>query len=218
MDKKVELTNIFRAELVLLSKKILNNINQSDLDEIYQFSRELHEKIMGIKLLTEHLNHEELLDMQKGISSDVVASNRQKETVDSENISRDFSEKQAEIKDSKTPSTVGQIYKNISNMEFVAKEKREMDQDIEKKVQSEQKSVVEKKMKIGINDRIAFVKHLFDGDSDKYTEVVGRLNAFESYELALNYISYEVKPKYNYWKDKDEYEFRLIQLLELKFS
>lgn len=71
-------------------------------------------------------------------------------------------------------------------------------------------------IQIGLNDRIAFVKHLFNGDSGDFNRVVSQLNTFSNEEEAKQFISKTVKPDYN-WSDKEEYETRFLEIVARKF-
>lgn len=71
---------------------------------------------------------------------------------------------------------------------------------------------------IGLNDKIAFIKHLFDGKSEDYDRVLSQLNTFESYSIAKNFIDTIVKPDYNNWEGKNEFEERFVQIIEAKFN
>lgn len=71
---------------------------------------------------------------------------------------------------------------------------------------------------LGLNDRIAFEKHLFGGSADDLNRVVSQLNTLNSFKEAKNFINDLVKPDYNNWKDKEEYEERFIQIIENRFN
>lgn len=71
---------------------------------------------------------------------------------------------------------------------------------------------------IGLNDKIAFIKHLFDGSSEDYERVLSQLNTSQSFEEASNLIHTIIKPDYNHWEGKEEYEERFIQIIESKFN
>ncbi|WP_396602510.1 hypothetical protein [Algibacter sp. R77976] len=73
-------------------------------------------------------------------------------------------------------------------------------------------------LNIGLNDKIAFIKHLFDGKSEDYDRVLSQLNTFVTYANAKNFIVEMVKPDYNNWEDKEEFEERFMQIIEAKFS
>jgi len=73
------------------------------------------------------------------------------------------------------------------------------------------------KISIGLNDRIAFEKNLFNGNSDDLNRVISQLNTIESYEEAKDFIDDLVKPEFNNWNGKDDYENRFMQLVEKRF-
>lgn len=74
------------------------------------------------------------------------------------------------------------------------------------------------KFNIGLNDKIAFIKHLFDGKAEDYNRVVSQLNTSASYKEAKQFIEDIVKPDYNNWTDKEEFEERFLEIIESKFE
>ncbi|CAL2090201.1 hypothetical protein [Tenacibaculum sp. 190524A05c] len=72
-------------------------------------------------------------------------------------------------------------------------------------------------IKIDLNDRIAFVNHLFAGDQANFNRVVSQLNTFKTEKEAKSFISKMVKPDYD-WSDKEEYETRLLEIIERRFA
>ena len=70
---------------------------------------------------------------------------------------------------------------------------------------------------IGLNDRIAFVKHLFDSNNEDYNRVISQLNTFNAHEEALSFIENMVKPDHNHWEGKEDYELRFMNIIEKKF-
>ena len=73
-------------------------------------------------------------------------------------------------------------------------------------------------LSIGLNDKIAFIKHLFDGSTADYDRVISQLNTIQSLENANQFIETIVKPDYNNWEDKDEFSQRFMEIIEAKFS
>lgn len=71
---------------------------------------------------------------------------------------------------------------------------------------------------IGLNDRIAFMKHLFGNSSEDYNRVLSQLLTFDTFDEAENFISDMVKPDYNNWEGKDEYSQRFMEIVERRFS
>lgn len=70
----------------------------------------------------------------------------------------------------------------------------------------------------GLNDRIAFEKRLFGGNPDDFNRVVSQLNTFDSFEEAKGFINDFVKPDYENWQGKEEFENRFLEIIERKFS
>ena len=71
---------------------------------------------------------------------------------------------------------------------------------------------------IGLNDKLAFIKHLFNDSVEDYERVLSQLNTTTSFAEATSLINNLVKPDYNHWTDKEDYEARFMELLEAKFS
>ena len=71
---------------------------------------------------------------------------------------------------------------------------------------------------IGLNDRIAFEKKLFNGSTDDYNRVLSQLNTFDSFEEAKGFIEDFVKPDYDNWNGKEEFETRFLEFVEKKFN
>ncbi|MGB1268874.1 MAG: hypothetical protein ACPG45_03985 [Flavobacteriaceae bacterium] len=76
---------------------------------------------------------------------------------------------------------------------------------------------LKKGITIGLNDRIAFVKHLFNGSTEDFNRVISQLNTLNSELEALEFLNGMVKPEYNNWTGKEAYEERLISFIEGKY-
>jgi hypothetical protein len=90
--------------------------------------------------------------------------------------------------------------------------------DKEEKVRSLNDKLAEKELKIDLNNRLAFVKHLFNKSTEDYNRVLSQLNTIETEERSIAFIKNMVKPDYNNWEGKEEYEARFMALIERKFS
>ena len=71
---------------------------------------------------------------------------------------------------------------------------------------------------IGLNDRIAFVKHLFNGSTEDFNRVISQLNTLSSELEALEFLNSMVKPEYDNWEGKEEYEQRFLSFIEGKYA
>ncbi|TYP77020.1 hypothetical protein [Aquimarina intermedia] len=77
---------------------------------------------------------------------------------------------------------------------------------------------LKKGIHIGLNDRLAFIKHLFDGSSADYNRVLSQLNTYSSKEEAHDFIQTMVKPDHNQWEGKQAHEERFVDLVMSKFE
>lgn len=71
-------------------------------------------------------------------------------------------------------------------------------------------------LKLGLNDRIAFVKHLFNGSQEDLGRVLNQLNTMTSISEVEDFLQ-AVKADYNNWEGKEEYEERLVEMLTVRF-
>lgn len=71
---------------------------------------------------------------------------------------------------------------------------------------------------IGLNDRIAFMKQLFNNSSEDYNRVLSQLITFDNFIDAKDFIDTMVKPDYDNWSGKEEYEQRFLEIIEKRFQ
>jgi hypothetical protein len=74
-----------------------------------------------------------------------------------------------------------------------------------------------KNINIDLNDRIAFTKHLFGNSSEDYNRVLNQLITFDTFYETRDFIQEMVKPDYNNWEGKQDYEERFMDIIEKKF-
>ncbi len=125
------------------------------------------------------------------------------------------------------------ITEEVSKSSEIVFEKTENESVIETKIEITQKEVFATKtetksmslndtllkgINIGLNDRIAFVKHLFGGSNEDFNRVISQLNTFDTFEEAQNFVDDMVKPDYNNWEGKEDYGVRFMNLVEKKFA
>ncbi len=74
-----------------------------------------------------------------------------------------------------------------------------------------------KGINIDLNDRLAFIKHLFGNSSEDYNRVLSQLNSFNTFYETRDFVLEMVKPDYNNWVGKQDYEDRFMDIIEKKF-
>lgn len=102
-------------------------------------------------------------------------------------------------------------YKNLPVFEPVVKSKEDRQKSLNQKLKGSN-------FKIGLNDKLAFIKHLFGGSVLDYERALLRLNGTDSLKDALILIENAIKPGQSNWEGKEEYEERFLEIVESRFD
>ncbi len=220
-----------KEELRKLSTEILTARDMGDISSLYETSRELYEKLAVLKYIEDKLNEVEI-DVSKSsigsrfetmansvlsANSSVPESNPHKEDIITPGIDT--------IKDmvSEMPSstTIDEVLS-----QFTSKQELINDKDLfmrkegsqAKAVSSKDTTQVHRNIKIDLNDKLAFVKHLFNNSMEDYNRVLSQLSTIDTEERSIAFIVNMVKPDYDNWVGKEEYEKRFMDMISRKFS
>lgn len=228
MRKKIE------TELKALASEILQLAEFTDVEALHKKSLELYEKLTLLKFVDNYFEtrfddveisfsplkiEEELIDTaNQELFEDDFGT--EKEGFIAED---DFSKEEDELIDENL-NFLNYPNKQLSLEEELANSiSADVASDLfEKSVKTEFKSVSlndklqNSAIQVGLNDRIAFVKYLFNGSQEDYNRVLSQLNSFDTEDEAKDFLLNIVKPDY-YWNDKLEYEQRFLFLIERKF-
>lgn len=220
-----------KEELSLICNEILQADKMEEIPELYEKARILYEKLAVLKIIDEKLK-----DIQIDVTKNIIAEKFEEmaNAVLSENKS--VPETNPHHEDIITPG-IDTIKDMVSEMptsaeveqvftEFVAKTevvKNDMEEVTpngasEVKVKSLNDTLVNKEINVGLNDRHAFVKHLFNGNSDEFNQVLLQLNTIDTEERSVAYVENIVKPEYANWEGKEEYEKRFMKIIFRRFS
>ena len=224
-----------KEELVKLSKDIINSGNLNDIGEQYETAKNLYEKLAVLKFIEEKLN-----DIEVDVTKNVIAARFETMANAVLNVDSSVPESNPHEEDIITPGmqTIRDMVSEMPNSgaidevltEFMAKPnlmkndkelfmpKAGDDLHKDAQVKSLNDKLVEKELKIDLNNRLAFVKHLFNDNMEDYNRVLSQLNTIDSEERCMAFIENMVKPDYNNWEGKEEYEERLLALIARKFS
>ncbi len=238
MHKKLE------AELVSLAHSILQMKNRDEVVALKEKARLVYEKLSVLAFVDDYIvttpniqkTKEELIkDIETEFDKKEVVKPQVKEIEKVASPAIKPIETQAEERNDenifeptfdKVKIDIGSLKPNqiSSKEEFkdsVSADKTAtlFDEDVEKI--NEKKTLNDKlfttTIQIGLNDRIAFVKHLFNFSQADFNRVLSQLNTLKSEKEAKDFIYKQIKPDYD-WTGKEEYEERLISIIERKFS
>jgi hypothetical protein len=224
-----------KEELIRMSTDIITSSGNEEIPELYEAARNLYEKLAVLKFIEEKLN-----DIEIDVSKNVLASKFEKMANAVMNENRLVPENNPHEEDIITQG-IDTIKGMVSEMpssedndrlfaEFVAKPKSpkvesskdsaQISQEIKEvdKPKSLNDKLTNKELTVGLNDRLAFVKHLFNDSTEDFNRVISQLNTIDSQERSIAFIANMVKPDYNQWEGKEEYETRFFALIERRFS
>ena len=224
-----------KEELNKLCKEIVNSTDEVEIPKLYDSARELYEKLAVLKYIEEKLS-----DIEIDVSKNVLAAKFEMMANAVINENRLVPENSPHEEDIITPG-IDTIKGMVSEMltaeemekvftEFVAKtdvEKNDKEWLAEEPVKkngssSQTKSLNDslstKDLSFGLNDRLAFIKHLFQGDTAQFDKAVKELNSIDSEERSLAYIENMLKPEQNNWSGKEEYVDRFVAIVQRRFG
>lgn len=224
-----------KEELRKLCTDIITSRDMKNIGELYESAKNLYEKLAVLRFIEDKLNHVEVDG-----SKNVIAAKFEKmaNAVLSENASVPESNPHEEdimipgidtIKDivSEMPGNIPVdevLAEFLAKPEYMKNDKElfmpQQDSATEKDMpaRSLNEKVSNKLLKIDLNNRLAFVKHLFNGSTEDYNRVLSQLNTIDSHERSISFIRNMVKPDYAHWAGKEEYEERFMFLIERRFS
>jgi hypothetical protein len=229
MHKKLE------AELVSLAHSILQMKNKDDLNALHTKAQEIQEKLAVLKFVDtyfetspnipeskkeiidkiqdvfpEEVKMEEIIEprdsIEKSATKEMIME-EEAEIIEAQSIQISLEE---EFKDAISADVATQLF------EKATKESPVIEEQSESKQRSLNDTLFKNNIQVGLNDRIAFVKHLFDGSQEDFNRVISQLNTFKTEKESKKFINKLVKPDYD-WSNKEEFEQRLINLIERKF-
>lgn len=186
-EKKIEISDVFDRDLSKEEKQVLADKSKFSKEEL------LEEKINVVEDDFDEVEAEEI-----GEEPFLVVKNEQDKAVNSS--SKNESIKEIEPKEEKRPTLnemlSAKLGKNCSN--------------------SGSKQITDLKTAISLNDKMVFIKELFNGYSLAYSEAVEIINRFETFDAADKFLqkNYSVK---NDWSLKQPTVDRLYEYLNKKF-
>ena len=100
---------------------------------------------------------------------------------------------------------------------FVEKKAEKNSEESKKELKKNINDKFMKGLHVDLNDRLAFIKHLFLDNKTEYQRVISQITTFSNIEEVKNFIQSMIKPEYDNWKGKEDYEKRFIEVLSKLF-
>jgi len=225
-----------KEELIKLSTDIITSRDMNEITDMYEAAKTLYEKLAVLKFIDEKLT-----DIEIDVSKNVIAAKFEKMANAVLNANTGVPESNPHQEDIITHPGMDTIKDMVSEMpadapvdevlaDFLGKpdlmkNDKELFEPVKKNGLKKEKGTKSlndklngKEIKVGLNDRLAFVKHLFNGSTEDYNRVLSQLGTIDTEERSIAFIENMVKPDYNNWGGKEEYVDRFMELLERRFS
>ena len=230
MKLKKSMTEKIKIALLEWAKKVLNQEAQWDEEKTHEAIQKLYElSIVQKMLLGEETVNNDQWKRQQAQLNEVIESltgESKKERSKEENM--EVAPMMETIKNMVTempePETYEKLFETIEDMpNFVPKDKEERIESNESQFQKaeERKNINDhfaKTLSIDLNDRLAFIKHLFEGDSKTYERVLAQVITYETWEEVFLFIEAHVKTEYDNWTGKEEVFERFLNTLQKNFE
>ena len=217
MSKKIH------QELFRIAKEILEKDKTPDLQKVYDQTLSLFEQLILIKHSGElsgdlsqklDLKFDNRIDFIKADDKEITEEDFQKtesqDLLDLNNSVKDIVKETLE----KRSHEVQMDELTTQDLSFEPKEKVSTQKEIIKERLNDKFS---KGLQIDLNDRLAFIKHLFDKRPNEYQRAISQISTFQSWNQAKVFILEMVKPDYDNWKGKELYEERFLKIIENNF-
>ena len=75
-----------------------------------------------------------------------------------------------------------------------------------------------KSLTIDLNDRLSFIKHLFEENTSAYESVISQVITFSQWKEVEVFIESKVKIEYPHWENKKPIEERFLAILKKNFK
>lgn len=185
-------------------KIVSKMVNESDKDEYLPDGTEYND----VEAITEP-NTEKIKDIVAQMPPETDEMDSMVENIMAKNSNGKLPENSSNFKKNDFRD-IGVDYDNLPSFEPVKKQEKEKPRSLNDRLK--------KGINIGLNERLSFIKHLFDGHTNDYNRVISQLNTFDNIDDAHKFIQQVVKPDYKNWAGKEEYEERFMTLVENKFN
>ena len=221
-----------KSALTKWAEKVLKNESNWETEQTHDAIQRLYEISVYYKLLQE----EEVQNAKKWGRH----QNELKTVLDALNPSEIEEKSEPEEEDLEVPPLMDTIKNMVTEMPeiesyatlfenvkdtptFITKEEASSSEIIlEPKVGEEERKnindIFAKTVSIDLNDRLSFIKHLFEEDVSAYERVLSQIVTFERWEEVELFIKQMVKPEYKNWSDKTAIEERFLTILQKNFS
>ena len=213
------MSNKIFQELCRIAKEILEKSDESNFQKVYDQTLSLLEQLILIKN-SEGFSEDFWLELKSKYDMEIDFIHANKKGV----IDEDFSNSLCQSRN----STIETNKETPDTKNYEAELEISSNLDLDNKIKEDstpQKEVTKERLndrfskglQIDLNDRLAFIKHLFNKNTNDYQRAISQISTFQDWNQAKAFILEMVKPDYDNWKGKELYEERFFKIIENNF-
>ena len=213
------MSNKIFQELCRIAKEILENSDESNFQKVYDQTLSLLEQLILIKN-SEGFSEDFWLELKSKYDMEIDFIHVNEKGV----IDEDFSDSLSQSRN----STIETNKETHDTKNYEAEIEISSNLDLDNKIKEDstpQKEVIKERLndrfskglQIDLNDRLAFIKHLFNKNTNDYQRAISQISTFQDWNQAKAFILEMVKPDYDNWKGKELYEERFFKIIENNF-
>ena len=224
------MTEKIKTALVQWATNIIKDQSNWDDEKTHDAIQKIYELSIFQKMLTDQEEidqslwerHQKKLD--EVINSLTEGTNKEKTKDDDMEVAPMMETIKNMVTEMPEPETYEKLFESVGTPPTFMSKKNESirnNLDIEKEISNDKKNINDqfsKKLSVDNNERLAFIKHLFDGDRNNYERVLNQTLTLGSWSEVSNLIISKVKIEYNNWKGKEDIADRFLTVLQKSFK
>ena len=224
------MTEKIKTALVQWATNIIKDQSNWDDEKTHDAIQKIYELSIFQKMLTDQEEidqslwerHQKKLD--EVINSLTEGTNKEKTKDDDMEVAPMMETIKNMVTEMPEPETYEKLFESVGTPPTFMSKKNDSIRnklDTEKDISNDKKNINDqfsKKLSVDNNERLAFIKHLFDGDTINYERVLNQTLTLGSWSEVSNLISSKVKIEYNNWKGKEDIADRFLTVLQKSFK
>ena len=224
------MTEKIKTALVQWATNIIKDQSNWDDEKTHDAIQKIYELSIFQKMLTDQEEidqslwerHQKKLD--EVINSLTEGTNKEKTKDDDMEVAPMMETIKNMVTEMPEPETYEKLFESVGTPPTFMSKKNDSIRnrlDTEKDISKDKKNINDqfsKKLSVDNNERLAFIKHLFDGDTINYERVLNQTLTLGSWSEVSNLISSKVKIEYNNWKGKEDIADRFLTVLQKSFK
>ena len=204
-------------------------LEEEEQEEITEMEEPIFEESEDLETIDEDEDEDEEIEapfipafeLEKEEEEELIEETPKQEAVQisfEELIGGDFSEDLfVKVESNAFETPIDEAPEEVMETPSITLDEIELPEEVEEPKSVTLNEKLAKGISIDLNDRIAFTKHLFGNDPEDYNRVLNQLITFDTFYETRDFIRDMVKPDYNNWEGKEEYEERFMEIIEKKF-